>query len=181
MKKALIVVDMQNDFVGPDGKLYVSDAETIVESLVELIKSEQEAGNVVFFTMDWHPKETPHFKIWPEHCVQNTEGAKLVPELLLNTQIWGSLNAWLVHKGMSQEDGYSGFENPILKELLNSFEIEDVTVVGVAGDFCVRATALDAARLGFNVTVLKDYVKFVSQDAVATTLDSFRVANVTYE
>lgn len=160
MSKALIVVDMQNDFVSPNGSLYVPGAETIVQPIRNLISDWiTNENNNVFLTQDWHPAETPHFDIWPVHCVQNTNGAYLVNYMR-------DMPYYLIQKGQGQTNGYSGFENPELDLLLNTRMIDatELTIVGVAADYCVKATALDGVKLGYEVTVIESLTRFVEQD-----------------
>jgi nicotinamidase/pyrazinamidase len=172
-RTALVVVDMQNDFADPAGGLAVAGGDEIVPGVNEAIASAVEAGALVVATQDWHPESTPHFAkdggIWPVHCVGGTWGAELHPELDLPVE------ARRVRKGQHGEDGYSGFtmrdptsgeETPTeLEGLLRAREIERVVVCGLATDYCVKATALDAVRLGFEVTLLGDAVAAVNLDA----------------
>lgn len=156
---ALVVVDVQNDFADPDGGLYVSGGEQVVPVVNAEVEAAQSAGAAVFYTQDWHPAVTPHFAkdggTWPTHCVQETWGAELHPDL----RVVGPI----VRKGSSGEDGYSGFSqrDPVsgqtipteLDELLRDASVTRVVVTGLAEDVCVKETALDAARLGYEVIV----------------------------
>jgi nicotinamidase/pyrazinamidase len=156
---ALIVVDVQNDFADPNGSLYVSGGETIVPLVNEEMARAGDAEALIVYTQDWHPESTPHFQkdggIWPVHCVQETWGAAFHPDLEVKGDI--------VRKGKGGEDGYSGFtiRDPAsgaeasteLADLLRERGIERVVVVGLATDYCVKETALDAVRLGFQTTV----------------------------
>jgi len=156
---ALVVVDVQNDFADPAGGLYVSGGEEVVPVVNAEVEAARDAGAAVFYTQDWHPAITPHFAkdggTWPTHCVQDTWGAELHPEL----RIVGPV----VRKGSSGEDGYSGFSqrDPVtgetvptaLDRLLRDAGVTRVVVTGLAEDVCVKETALDAARLGYDVTV----------------------------
>lgn len=164
---ALIVVDVQNDFADPNGSLYVLGGETIVSVLNEEVARAREAGGFVVYTQDWHPPSTPHFEkdggIWPVHCVQETWGAEFHPGLHVTGEI--------VRKGTGGEDGYSGFtirhpdsgevESTELADLLKERGIERVVVVGLATDYCVKDTALDALRLGYATTVRTDAMRAV--------------------
>ena len=155
-KKALIVVDMQNDFADVNGSLYVSGGEDLVGPINREIVRATAAGAFVVYTQDWHPPTTPHFEkdggIWPVHCVGGTTGADLHPRLLIAGPV--------VRKGVDGEDGYSGFtmRDPItgdgapteLTGLLQRQAIESTIVVGLALDYCVGATALDSVAAGFN-------------------------------
>ena len=157
---ALIVVDLQNDFADPAGGLAVAGGSDIVPRVNDEIEEARAAGAAVFYTQDWHPESTPHFQkdggIWPVHCVAGTWGAELHPDLIVDGPI--------VRKGANGEDGYSGFTmrdpqtgetTPTeLEGLLREREITNVFVCGLATDYCVNATAIDAQRLGFETRVL---------------------------
>jgi nicotinamidase/pyrazinamidase len=164
---ALIVVDVQNDFADPAGSLYVKGAADVVRMVNGEARRATEAGAFVVYTQDWHPASTTHFAkdggIWPVHCVADTWGAAFHPDL--------SVVGPSVRKGANGEDGYSGFtmKDPTtgattpteLEGILREKGIERVVVVGLATDYCVSATALDAARLGFGTEVLQDAIAAV--------------------
>ena len=150
MGRALVVVDYQNDFAAPDGALSVSGGDAIAGRINEEMRSGD--YDLVVATRDWHPADHCSFTeqggIWPVHCVQDTYGADLHPDL--DTAAVDVI----VDKGQDPgTDGYSGFDGTNLADLLREREIDQVTVVGLATDYCVRATALDALREGFEVTV----------------------------
>jgi len=159
---ALVVVDMQNDFADPAGSLYVAGGDTLLAPLNAEIAAARGAGAPVVFTQDWHPPVTPHFQaqggVWPVHCVRDTWGAELVPGLDV-------AGAPVVRKGTGGEDGYSGFtmRDPVtgvdipteLDALLRDAGVRALVVVGLALDVCVKATALDGLRLGYDVAVLE--------------------------
>jgi nicotinamidase/pyrazinamidase len=160
---ALLVVDVQNDFADPSGSLSVRGGMEIVPLVNEESRDAAAAGAWVVYTQDWHPEHTPHFQqdggIWPVHCVHDTWGAELVPGLDV---VQG---AGLVRKGDDGRDGYSAFSvrDPVtgrvgateLEAQLRSRGIEQVVVVGLATDYCVKETALDALAKGFQVTVVR--------------------------
>ena len=164
---ALIVVDVQNDFADPAGSLYVKGAAEVVAMVNGESRRATESGAFVVYTQDWHPESTAHFAkdggIWPVHCVGDTWGAEFHPNL--------AVVGPAVAKGTNGEDGYSGFtmKDPTtgastpteLEGLLRSRGIRRVVVVGLATDYCVSATALDAARLGFGTEVLQDAIAAV--------------------
>ncbi len=166
---ALIVVDMQNDFADPDGGLAVAGGAAIVPTVNREIAMASNAGAMVALTQDWHPATTPHFAkdggIWPVHCVADTWGAALHPDLQVPDDVA------TVRKGANGEDGYSGFtmRDPVtgetqpteLEALLRAAAVERVVVVGLATDYCVKATALDAVRLGFATALLTDAIAAV--------------------
>jgi nicotinamidase/pyrazinamidase len=165
----LLVVDVQNDFADPAGGLSVAGGNTIIPSVNREIGVAMDNGATVAFTQDWHPEATPHFAkdggIWPVHCVADTWGAQFHPALTVPA------DSARIRKGVNGEDGYSGFtmRDPItgetvpteLEALLRDRAIARVVVVGLATDYCVRATALDAARLGFETSVLTDAIAAV--------------------
>jgi nicotinamidase/pyrazinamidase len=163
-KSALLVVDVQNDFADPNGSLYVEGGEQIVPLVNREIARAASARALVVYTQDWHPASTPHFEThggkWPVHCVHDTWGADLHPELkVVGDQI---------RKATGPEDGYSGFSvehlpsgerrGTGLDDLLRTRAIERIVIVGLATDYCVKETALDGLRLGYDVTVLSDAV-----------------------
>jgi nicotinamidase/pyrazinamidase len=155
VRRALVIVDFQNDFT-PGGALAVHDGDAIAARIDELARSGDHA--LVVATRDWHPPDHGSFAAqggpWPEHCVQGTPGAELHPALDR------ALIDVVVDKGQDPAtEGYSGFEATGLAELLREREIEHVTVVGLATDYCVMNTALDALRNGFGVTVDSNAVR----------------------
>ena len=164
---ALVVVDMQHDFADPDGSLYVKGGDEILPGIVEQIEGTLAAGGLVVYTQDWHPPHTPHFEadggIWPVHCVIGSPGAEFVPGLPIDGPV--------VRKGSGPEDGYSGFSVKNLEtgatvgtELsthLDENGIMAITVVGLAGDWCVKATAIDGVALGYRTTVPLALTRFV--------------------
>jgi nicotinamidase/pyrazinamidase len=160
---ALLVVDVQNDFADPDGSLYVRDAESVIDVANVEIDAARSAGAMVVYTQDWHPPDTPHFAkdggIWPVHCVRGSWGAALHPRLTV-------VNDERVRVGVGGEDGYSAFtvadpvtrdtEPTALDSMLRERGVERVVVLGLATDYCVRATALDAVALGYDATLVVD-------------------------
>ena len=149
------MVDLQNDFADPAGSLCVSGGTAILPAINAEIASATATGALVVYTQDWHPESTPHFArdggIWPVHCVKETWGAELHPELIVDGP--------RVRKGSNGEDGYSGFtmRDPVsgettateLEGLLRERDVARVVICGLATDYCVKATTLDAVRLGF--------------------------------
>jgi nicotinamidase/pyrazinamidase len=172
-RAALVVVDLQNDFADPAGSLSVDGGDAIVAHVNRAVDDAVASGALVVATQDWHPESTPHFAkdggIWPVHCVGGTWGAELYPAFTLPA------DAPRVRKGTNGEDGYSGFtmrdpttgaEAPTeLEGLLRSRGVERVVVCGLATDYCVKATALDAIRIGFKVEVLADAIAAVNLES----------------
>ncbi len=169
---ALVVVDVQNDFADPEGSLYVAGGEEVVAPINDEVAAARDAGALVVYTQDWHPPSTPHFDVdggpWPVHCVQETWGAALHPDLVVDGPV--------VRKGTDGGDGYSGFSvrDPRsgdehateLGELLDEHHVTRVVVAGIAEDVCVHATVLDARRLGYGATMLAALTRAVDRDAV---------------
>ncbi len=159
-KDALIVVDMQRDFM-PGGALPVPEGDKIVPRLNQYIRLFFERGLPVFFTRDWHPPDHISFKdqggVWPPHCVQDTEGAKFHPDLYIPPD-----NRFIISKGTSRDfDAYSGFQGTMLDQLLKERGIRRVFVGGVATDYCVKNTVLGAINLGYEAFLLLDGIKGV--------------------
>ena len=156
---ALVVVDVQTDVADPAGSLSVRGGVEVVAATNALVEQATAAGAPVLYTQDWHPADTPHFAkdggTWPVHCVQDTWGAALHPDLRVAGEV--------VRKGEHGEDGYSGFtmRDPVrgqtvptpLAQKLRDAGVEELVVVGLATDYCVRATALEGRELGWPVTV----------------------------
>jgi nicotinamidase/pyrazinamidase len=164
---ALVVVDVQNDFADVAGGLHVPGGEQVPVPVDVIVTEALGAGAFVVYTQDWHPPSTPHFAkdggTWPVHCVRDTWGAALHPAL--------DIRGPVVRKGVHGEDGYSGFtmRDPVtgltmpteLAGLLEERGIRRVVVCGLATDYCVRATALDARQLGLATTVLRPLIRAV--------------------
>lgn len=159
-KKALIVVDVQNDF-SPGGSLAVPNGDEVVAPLNKLMTEFLERGEPVFKTRDWHPAKTKHFAVyggtWPVHCVQGTHGAEFHPDLIADPRVT------IISKGMNEGvDGYSAFDGTNLAQTLRDKGVEEVWVGGLATDYCVKHTVLDALREGFKVKALADAMRPVN-------------------
>jgi nicotinamidase/pyrazinamidase len=157
---ALLVVDVQHDFADPGGSLYVRGGEHVVPFANDEIAEARRAGATIVYSQDWHPRSTPHFQkdggIWPVHCVHDTWGAELHRDLHVAGDV--------VRKGTDGGDGYSAFSvrDPTSGEttptqlhgLLVERGAERVVVCGLATDYCVVETVVDARRLDYPVRVL---------------------------
>ena len=159
-KKALIVVDVQNDFC-PGGSLAVANGDEVIAPLNKLMKAFLDRGQPVFKTRDWHPATAKHFAayggVWPVHCVQRTRGAEFHPELFDDPRIA------IISKGIDESaDGYSGFDGTNLAQILREQGIEEVWVGGLATDYCVKHTVLDAIQQGFEIKALADAMRAVN-------------------
>jgi len=165
---ALLVVDVQNDFADPKGSLYVQGGEEVVPLINTEIEQAQAVGAKVIYTQDWHPESTPHFAkdggVWPVHCVMETWGAQLHQDLTVDGPV--------VRKGSNGEDGYSAFSmrDPETSEtkptelagLLAEAGVTRLVVVGLATDYCVKSTVLDARQHGYPATVIENAVRAVN-------------------
>jgi nicotinamidase/pyrazinamidase len=166
---ALVVVDLQNDFADPTGSLFVQRGHALVARINDEIEVAAAGEARLVYTQDWHPPSTPHFAkdggTWPVHCVAGSWGAGLHPSLVVAGP--------LIRKGSNGEDGYSGFtmrdpttgeERPTeLESLLREQGVTRLVICGLATDYCVRGTVLDACRLGFDTSVLTDAVAAVER------------------
>lgn len=161
---ALIVNDIQNDFVSPTGGLSVAGAPAIIPAVNVRILAARAAGSLIVYTQDQHPPVTPHFAkdggTWPVHCVAGTWGAAFDPSLVIHGPT--------IPKGVAGEDGYSGFTMrdhatgadvpTALDAFLRDAGVRKIVVCGIATDYVVRATALDGRRLGYAVSLLTDAI-----------------------
>jgi len=164
-KKALLIVDVQNDFC-PGGALAVPEGDKIILVINKYIRIFAKKKLPIFATRDWHPVRTKHFQafggVWPVHCIQNTPGAAFHPDLRLTP------NAILLYKGMDpREDCYSSFyaedlSGESLFKLLKRMTIKEIYIAGLATDYCVKFTALDALKQGFKVKILMDAIQGVN-------------------
>jgi nicotinamidase/pyrazinamidase len=155
MAKALLIIDFQNDFC-PGGALAVAEGDRIAEPIGKLWRE----FDHVFATRDWHPPDHSSFETeggpWPVHCVQGTPGAELhrsMDEIEIDA---------IVDVGRERADqGYSGFEKSDLAEMLRERGVDEVAVCGLATDYCVRASTIDACREGFETAVVTDAIRAV--------------------
>jgi nicotinamidase/pyrazinamidase len=166
-RTALLVVDVQNDFADPSGSLYVRHGEDVVPLANVEIAAATAARSIVVYSQDWHPPSTPHFATeggtWPVHCVMGTWGAEFHPDLRFAGDV--------VRKGDQGADGYSAFSErdprsgetapTILQRLLEDRGVEGLVICGLATDYCVVETVLDARRLGYAVRVLTEGIRAV--------------------
>jgi len=167
-KAALLIVDLQNDFC-PGGALPAPGGDAIVSKVNRAIDLFRRRGLPIVASRDWHPRETRHFKefggAWPPHCVQGTKGARFHPDLRLPKEVV------VVSKGMDpEEDSYSAFQaftskGRDLESALREIGVDELFVCGLATDYCVRASAIDAFKRGFHVRVLKDAIRGVDVKA----------------
>lgn len=169
-RSAVIAVDVQNDFC-PGGKLAVAQGNLVVEPLNKLFQAADQTGMLTIVTRDWHPKQAVHFAgfggVWPEHCIMESEGAKFYPDLKIDPA------TFIVSKGVDGKDAYSGFDGSItssadradlgtpLNDVLRARGIKRLFVGGLATDYCVKQTAIDGARFGYQVFLIEEAVRAV--------------------
>jgi len=156
-RAALIVVDVQRDFCD-GGALATADTASLLVPLEECIEAARKAGAVIVYTRDWHPENHSSFELnggpWPVHCVAGTEGAELMPPLR------ALADDLMIHKGLGVDGaGYSGFECTGLDEHLKKLGVGRIAVSGIATEYCVRATALDGLKAGFETVLLTDMIR----------------------
>jgi len=163
-KKALLIVDVQNDFC-PGGALGIPEGDKIIPNINKYIKIFSQKKLPIFVTRDWHPVNTGHFKdfggVWPVHCIQRTLGAAFHPKLKLPG------DAVMLYKGMDPaKDSYSSFQaedsrGERFSRLLNRLKIKELWIAGLATDYCVKFSTRDAFKHGFKVKILIDAIKGV--------------------
>jgi nicotinamidase/pyrazinamidase len=182
VSRALIIVDVQNDFC-EGGSLAVSGGAAVAAGISLVLDKAGDRWDHVVATKDWHIDPGAHFSAhpdfvdsWPAHCVVGTGGADFHPELAT-----GRIEA-VFHKGEHQA-AYSGFEGHTddgagLAEWLRERDVTEIEVVGIATDHCVRATALDSVAAGFSTTVLLDLTAGVAAATTEAALQEFRTASV---
>lgn len=173
---ALVLVDVQNDFL-PGGALAVPDGDAVVPVLNRWIEAACAAGVPIFATRDWHPPNHVSFAArggpWPPHCVQHTEGAAFHPALALPE------DATVVSKADAPDrEAYSGFDGTDLAERLRSAGARRLFVGGLATDYCVRATALDARRAGFEVHLVPEGHRGIDPDSTRRALEEMAAEGV---
>ena len=152
--RALLIVDVQNDFC-PGGALAVDDGDKVVPVINQIM----DQFDLVLASKDWHPEDTIHFENWPVHCVRNTKGADLHHDLK------GDKIDQILLKGTgNRNDGYSAFEatNIYLEKFLKEKGINELYITGLATDYCVKKSAIEASRKGFNTYVITDAIKAVN-------------------
>jgi nicotinamidase/pyrazinamidase len=174
--KALIVVDVQRDFC-TGGALAASETDSLIEPLHAYIEAARLSGAAIVYTKDWHPENHGSFQNrggpWPIHCLAETVGAELTPPLSARS---GDI---VVHKGVSVEGpGYSGFEETGLAGKLQKLRVGHVAISGLATEYCVKATALDALKAGFETVVLRDLIRSVRDQETERHLAELKAAGV---
>lgn len=156
MKKALLIVDVQNDFC-PGGSLGVKDGDKVVEVINRLM----DKFEIIISSQDWHPEETVHFEKWPVHCVAGTNGAEFHPSLNID-----KINIKLKKGTDNKDDGYSAFEatNINLTDYLRNNNVSTIYICGLTTDYCVKESALDSINNGIHTFVITDAIAAVNAE-----------------
>jgi nicotinamidase/pyrazinamidase len=175
-KSALVVVDVQRDFC-EGGALAAANTLSLMPPLQKFITAAKRQDALVVFTQDWHPANHSSFKAsggsWPVHCVAGTPGAELMQPLKAGAE------DVVIHKGIGVNGaGYSGFDETSLQQQLRDRGITRVGVAGIATEYCVRATALDALKAKFDTTVLEDLIRAVQEKEAPHVLAELRQVGV---
>lgn len=159
--KALLVIDMQYDFVLPKGKLYIKDAESLIQPINNKIREYKNNGDLVIYSQDYHPADHVSFSQWGEHCVKGSEGTQIVVDFNEQKDL-------LIRKGIKQEnDSYSAWYESKdvesrLRDILEKNNIKDVELVGVTEDVCVKSTYDDLIAFGYNATIIRNLTKSIN-------------------
>lgn len=151
--KGLIIVDVQKDFC-PGGSLATAGGNDIIPTINSLM----DKFDIIIASKDWHPAQTVHFEKWPAHCVRGTDGAEFHKDLSVE-----KINDVALKGTGNSDDGYSAFEatNLDLNTWLKKQKVTDVFVCGIASEYCVNATAMDANKAGFKTYVIEDAISAV--------------------
>ncbi len=189
MKKCLLIVDMQNDF-SEAGALPVAGFSEIIPGINKRIEEYVKEDQLIVATKDWHPENHISFEcstwdqslqrdLWPKHCVKDTFGS------MLDKRIQQNKIKHFVTKGDDlMIDSYSVFKdangnwNDEIQRILNRCNIEELEIVGVAGEFCVRYTAIDAVELGFKVFANQELTRYIQKEEKESTLEFFKANNI---
>ena len=148
MKKALIIVDMLNDFIRDDGKLPIKNTDYVIENIGKIKGAYEENNILVIYANDSHDKDDPEFKDWPEHCVKGTYGAEIIDELAKSSE-----------NVIIEKKTFSGFSNRKMDIALQLNNVKEVYVTGVATDYCVKHTALEAQKYGYETYLVTDAIQ----------------------
>jgi nicotinamidase-related amidase len=155
---ALLIIDVQNDFANPSGRLYARGAERVIPPIKHILSSARNAGVIVIYTQDWHVRDDPEFKIWGEHAVEGTWGAEIVDELK------PADNEVRIRK-----PSYDAFYSTPLDHILRSRNINTLILTGLLGNVCVLCTAIGAAMRGYRLVVPVDAIFTIQEfDHVAS-------------
>ncbi|MBB6063438.1 nicotinamidase/pyrazinamidase [Thermosipho japonicus] len=147
--KALMIIDMQNDFAKKGGALYFEGAEKVIPKITDLIKEAKSRNLPIILTQDWHDENDKEFEIWPKHCIKNTAGAMIVSEIqeLLNDYN----NVYYIKKTR-----YSAFYKTDLENILENLSIDEVNVVGLVSNICVLFTVEELRNRDIKVNLYKN-------------------------
>ena len=170
--RALLVVDVQNDFC-PGGALAVPKGDRVVPVINGLMAD----FDTVLASKDWHPEDSVHFDNWPKHCLKDSEGAEFHPDLNIE-----KIDRVFLKGTKDKDDGYSAFEatNLDLADYLNEKDVTEIYISGLAIEYCVKETALDAAKKGFDVYVIKEAVAGIDENDVEAAFEEMKEVGVQF-
>jgi nicotinamidase/pyrazinamidase len=170
--KALLIVDLQNDFC-PGGRLPVPEGDKIISVVNRLI----DQFPLAIASKDWHPVESKHFEKWPVHCIRNSKGAEIHPDLKSNM-----IDKIFLKGTGNEDDGYSAFEatNFDLEGFLKDSNVEELYIVGLATEYCVKATALDAVKKGFVVYIIEEGVAGIKPEDIERSIKEMEREGVNF-
>ena len=151
-KKALLIIDMQNDFCNPSAPLFVPNNPKIIPKIKKEIEKARKENIPIIYTQDWHKPNDKEFKIWPKHCVAGTEGVEIVKELIPQK------NDVIIKKST-----YSAFYKTNLAKILKKLKIEALILTGCVTNICVLFTAFDAYVRGYKLIIRKDCLGYVNK------------------
>ena len=170
--KALLIVDVQNDFC-PGGTLPAPEGDRVVPVINRLM----DVFPLIVASKDWHPQTTVHFDTWPKHCIQGTKGAELHPDLAQ-----GRIGQIVLKGTRDRDEGYSAFEstNIDLKRFLKDRGVDSLYITGIATEYCVKESALDALKKGFSTYIITDAVQGIQvhEGDVEKALQDMKTAGV---
>lgn len=171
MSKALLIVDMLNDFINPKGKLFFERAQDVVEPIVAIRKACKEAGIPVIYNCDSHPENSQEFEAWPPHCITGTWGAEIIDALKPDA------DDYIVTK-----DSLDFFSAEKGRELIDSLGVTQLILVGTATEYCVLHAALSARERGLEAVVVEEGIAGVDMTPgdVERSLERMRVAGVRF-
>lgn len=178
--RALIIVDVQNDFC-EGGSLAVAGGSNLASEITQILKRNEDSREFDYIcaTRDWHIDPGEHFEVWPVHCKVGTDGCQIHPNLVLTESVA------IFNKG-EYEAAYSGFEakhhqsGQLLGDWLTEHGVTDVEIVGIATDYCVKASAVDAAKAGFKTVVRLDQCRGIAAETVLQAIDEMKRAGVVF-
>ena len=172
MKNALLIVDVQNDFV-ENGSLAINGGVLLAKKIYKYYLNNKNHYNYIFLSRDWHKKNAKHFEKWPKHCIENTKGAAFVKPI-------NKINGTIISKGQNN-DGYSVFSNPEFLQILKQKNIKILDICVIATDYCVKETVLDSVKNIKNTNLLLDLCIGVSNKTSKAAVNELKTTGVNFK